>query len=573
MLAFLIVQKKKNISNNNNGELGGQANDKGGTAKKEEAVPAEIAEVDAKGRDEVKNDETSPSETDKAERHESSDPSATLEDKSPSDSAPDQTATAEPAVSATPTGSAEAAAASRPREGGTNITQTASFDSDKNVMSMSDDTASTRSESSKPEENDSNGETKANNDFSVSRVHGVGTVVVAPSATEGPSQSGGPNGNDKGEARNRGDSSAGDDANNDDWETVEVKGRSNRKKGGRASGQSNNGHSQNGGNKSKSTRTSASRKRVANRKMAKDILSSVLDSVDEEVKRKQQLKARSAKTSTPQKPAWQVPRTIGQVNGANKEPPSGTLRDVVVGNQAGNQQRKGTQGSQKNSTTKQPGNASSKTVEKGDSSSLGKRVKGQTAVGADQNTASTVPETVSAVSDARRMQASSDRDITRSDWSSGGDSDEARKQDHPSKKANSAKDASPAPPLPTLLSPGNANSSSSSVASSLEAPHANHGHHHTPANENDVGYHLLDVCNRLTRDMDVFMGRRAAALGTRRKERGALLAALQECVSVSYIISLSFKVYCEPFFSHGFRALLGVRYVTFDSRFGMGIHM
>jgi hypothetical protein len=99
------------------------------------------------------------------------------------------------------------------------------------------------------------------------------------------------------------------------------------------------------------------------------------------------------------------------------------------------------------------------------------------------------------------------------------------------------KETSQIPPLPALLGPGNTNSASSSVASSLEAPHTRHIHHHfSTANENDVGYHLLDVCDRLSHDMDVFMGRRALALGIRRRERGALLAALQDTASVSVFV-------------------------------------
>ena len=89
------------------------------------------------------------------------------------------------------------------------------------------------------------------------------------------------------------------------------------------------------------------------------------------------------------------------------------------------------------------------------------------------------------------------------------------------------------PPLPTLLSPANANSASSSVASSLEAPPRGRTHHHsdTVKDVNDVGYHLLDVCDRLSRDMSLFMSRRALALNARRRERGAILSALQSSVA------------------------------------------
>ena len=110
---------------------------------------------------------------------------------------------------------------------------------------------------------------------------------------------------------------------------------------------------------------------------------------------------------------------------------------------------------------------------------------------ADQNTAQTIPESLSGVSSA---------------------------------------------PVQTLVGPGNNNSASSSVASSLEAPHATRHkphHHHDSYKEDDVGYHLLKVCDRLSADMSTFMRRRSSALVVRRRERAVLLAALQETVQVS----------------------------------------
>lgn len=164
--------------------------------------------------------------------------------------------------------------------------------------------------------------------------------------------------------------------------------------------------------------------------------------------------------------------------------------------------------------------------------------------GADQRTATTIPETVSAVSESRRVQPIAGREIVRSD-SSSCESDENPPKDRFLTQTNADTAASPAPPLPTLLSPGNTNSASSSVASSLEAPHASHSHRHSSStNENDVGYHLLDVCDRLTRDMHVFMARRAAALFQRRRERGFLLAALQNSVSVRIFIFCSHRQNC-----------------------------
>ncbi len=136
---------------------------------------------------------------------------------------------------------------------------------------------------------------------------------------------------------------------------------------------------------------------------------------------------------------------------------------------------------------------------------LSKQISARSSV-ADQNTAQTIPESLSGVSTA---------------------------------------------PVQTLVGPGNNNSASSSVASSLEAPHATRHkprQHHDSCREDDVGYHLLKVCERLSSDMNTFMRRRSAALEVRRSERGALLAALQDTVQVSfpfilalYFASLNFR--------------------------------
>ncbi len=102
-------------------------------------------------------------------------------------------------------------------------------------------------------------------------------------------------------------------------------------------------------------------------------------------------------------------------------------------------------------------------------------------------------------------------------------------------------DGSP-PPLATLLGPGASYSASSSVASSLEAPHssANRFRHQASTNntEDDVGYHLLNVCAQLSEEINTFMSRRALALDVRRKERNAVLNALGDTLTVSHIISL-----------------------------------
>ena len=96
--------------------------------------------------------------------------------------------------------------------------------------------------------------------------------------------------------------------------------------------------------------------------------------------------------------------------------------------------------------------------------------------------------------------------------------------------AQPPQDTSPKPPLPIC----NTVSASSSVASSLEAPHATR---HRPRGrshelkEDDVGYHLVKLCDKLSDEMAVFMERRAMALSIRRTERNALLGALQDAAS------------------------------------------
>ena len=87
--------------------------------------------------------------------------------------------------------------------------------------------------------------------------------------------------------------------------------------------------------------------------------------------------------------------------------------------------------------------------------------------------------------------------------------------------ATATDDSNVPPPLDTLLGPGNSYSASSSVASSLDAPHG-------ARPEDDVGYHLLNVCGQLSEEINTFMSRRSLALDVRRRERSAVLGALQD---------------------------------------------
>ena len=424
----------------------------------------------------------------------------------------------------------------------------------------------------------------------VARVEGVGTTCVV---VEQPQQDE-PHDGASSKAKKEAPTSESIEATKDDhstWETVEVRSRGNRKKGsdrngnGRFSSQqsygsnnSSNGQYGSGSKKSKAARTSATRKRNANRKVVREILSSVLDSVDEEVRRRRQARRDSTRPVVGNKWAAAVARNSGSVarNSSDREPSvkkeATTMRDVLVGRQSGNaskpqpsapsqfaqrlhpdrgRQRSEVKNDGKHSGDGRHGNEQRKARENSEKASpgVGARSSGH-AVSADQNTAPTVPETLSAVSasslntdafrglDSRRNLPVRGSVAARSD-SSSGESAEVLKPLQ-SSTSQPGKEGSPPPPLPTLLSPGNANSATSSVASSLDAPHAVHHHHHhcfANDNENDVGYHLLDVCDRLTREMDVFMNRRTHALNIRRSERGAVLVALQECLSVRSNVS------------------------------------
>ena len=153
--------------------------------------------------------------------------------------------------------------------------------------------------------------------------------------------------------------------------------------------------------------------------------------------------------------------------------------------------------------------------------------KGKSVPTADQNTAPTYQETVSA--SATKL---SQTEPNKSD-SSSGDTDEAPQNREREAATTDKETSSSGPPLVTFVSPENVNSATSSVASSLEVPHTSRRHHHslsTPDTE-DVGCHLLDVCDRLSRDMSLFMKSREQTVNVRRRERGAVLVALQNSLS------------------------------------------
>jgi hypothetical protein len=365
-------------------------------------------------------------------------------------------------------------------------------------------------------------------------------------------------------------------ADDDEWETVEVKTRGrNRNKAFDCRGQSHNAWYNNQGNsgrKVKEKRTSQSRKRNAYRKIAREILSSILDSVEVEVQRRQKTVANQgeAESLEQKKRAVKSEATLTSLKSSHSSGKPLTMRDIVLGKHS-NAEKK-----ESESTTNNPvvyagavrsGRPSSESISTGGSTEVKTKGTQTTPPSLDQGTAPTFPETLSGASANTQSslateevdnvfdkvgQANRGDIVLADDSSSSVDAEDEPGPGASKAAASSENDSSPPPPLPTLLGPGNANSATSSVASSLEAPHASsHRHHHSSSgNANDVGYHLLDVCDRLSRDMNVFMTRRAAALSARRLERGALLAALQETVSVSDRIFSDFCLFVFPRLTH-----------------------
>jgi len=361
----------------------------------------------------------------------------------------------------------------------------------------------------------------------------------------------------------------------DAWETVGNRARDKRKKTAPSSGRSlNTGSSFNSSSaaefrKPRAARTVVLRKKSSNRKMARDVVNSVLDSVDDEARKRQHQQHRhqllqttlrktvTAAASPSEVNPWKIGPPVARANVFSEQSTASsiepavkketTLRDIVLGRHKST----GRKAPENTGSPSSPAAARRNVVQCSDgmkSSDAQKeplsprknaRLKGHAGTAADQNTAPTYQETVSAVSTFSNLPVTSKgspastEDRSSKNEPSTVDTDEApqnrARADVPQCQGYSA----PAPPLPTLLSPGNANSANSSVASSLEVPHTSRRHHHHNAtvDVNDVGYHLLDVCDRLSRDMSLFMSKRALALKSRRKERGALLAALQDSVA------------------------------------------
>lgn len=344
-----------------------------------------------------------------------------------------------------------------------------------------------------------------------------------------------------------------DNDNSDAWETVEHKGgRGNIKNKNSARPSSKNGTEQqavsspSGGRKK--GKSKSHRQRTARRKLkdVKEYLYSVYDTVGDKVSEK-------CTDSVPDR----MMNRISDLNGSMpRNSRAASLRDVVVGNLP----------------TYKPLKLKPPTVQSTPTLSIQKPLVSRTNKDgvtttslksgkktADQSTAPTLPETLSGISAATHSSSNTEvveqltstlekrvanketqvdehiskptnvnseniRDELTSNASTGAG-------EEPASRCTATISKSSAPPVQTLIG-GNTNSTTSSVASSLEAPHRTRrsARRHSPDCKEDVGYHLLKVCERLSIDINTFMGRRASALDIRRRERSALLGALQDTV-------------------------------------------
>jgi len=316
-----------------------------------------------------------------------------------------------------------------------------------------------------------------------------------------------------------------DSQNDESWSKVENKSRGSRARNAQKQtieNSTNISSTQSKSGKVKSGRSSASRKRVAHRRIVKDVLSTIFQGVEEEISRRRKLEMRAMHEERRRK---EEKKKESFVVKSGERPAS--LRDVLIRNGATPTMGK------KLSINSNAGPVSA-TLQNRIRESVNKDSERQCTKtskpplrhhkhkNADQNTAPTLSETLSGVSATSHSNnsAATAEDQQQETISNDSCDDQPVKND------------SVSPPLPTLLSGvRNTHSASSSVASSLEA----HGSSEQNVNEkeSDVGYHLLSFCARLSTDMTTFMGRRSCALDIRRRERGALLGALQDIASVS----------------------------------------
>eukprot|EP00751_Fragilariopsis_kerguelensis_P007318 CAMPEP_0170802994 /NCGR_PEP_ID=MMETSP0733-20121128/29704_1 /TAXON_ID=186038 /ORGANISM="Fragilariopsis kerguelensis, Strain L26-C5" /LENGTH=1914 /DNA_ID=CAMNT_0011156487 /DNA_START=257 /DNA_END=6001 /DNA_ORIENTATION=+ len=369
----------------------------------------------------------------------------------------------------------------------------------------------------------------------------------------------------KNEGRMGYESSHKADDQEDQWETVEARPRGRKRipeKGGNFNTGNTNGQ-QNANCKKKASRASKrDRNKFLGRRIVKDISGGALDVVgDDQLQRRSHfsrekthtrrnqmtLSSTNSKSEVPAKKSSTA--TLPQ-NSKIQQKKGGFIRDVLVGVKGSSCK----QHSQKTKLAKAAPFSYSeraKSLIKLDSNEPLTNISGRNrfkknenssqitgtkaskstrTLPADQNTIPTIASTNSAFTSSITNVTQRKSGIVRRSDSSTTESIQAPK---PKDSAlDPVKYASPPPPLPTLLSPGNNNSTSSSVASSLDAPHSGHHGNASRQSENDVGCHLLDVCDRLSNEISEFMKRREAALAIRRHERGLVLIALEKTLGL-----------------------------------------
>jgi hypothetical protein len=362
----------------------------------------------------------------------------------------------------------------------------------------------------------------------------------------------------------------------DKWETVEIRPRGRKKisdKGNstRLGSQHNGNNSSTNGLKKKNPRTKETRAKTKTRKMVREILGGVLDAVEEKVRRKRTLSRDQTNIRRNQTSFASVKSntllsiknssTSAMSLSSNTQQKSGSsLRDILVRGKANNHNQ---QSKNPNTTKSSPfsyserarslmasdSNEDKKNIPRRKNekpshitgSKTAKALKAARALPADQSTIPTIASTNSAFTPSVTNVTSRKPGVALSSDSSECESAEAQKLKYT--PSDPVKFTSPSPPLPTLLSPENNNSTSSSVASSLDAPHAGHHGNKSRQSENDVGCHLLDVCDKLSSEIAVFMKRREDALTIRRHERGLVLAALEKTLGLIWPGKPSVEMY------------------------------
>ena len=351
------------------------------------------------------------------------------------------------------------------------------------------------------------------------------------------------------------------DNTDDGWETVESKKGKEKKSassGKGAGGRANHANSQNASGSSRKNK-GKSKNRNRNRQKEKEQAKANLDSLERGIAK------RGANTTK----ALMEERNRGQATNNNHKNynlrpattsapvnKSSTIKDAVMNNlptrlQSGESLHTG-------SLSKITGQTNA-SIRFRREDTIKSSLNNKKGLSVDQNTASTVQETVSATSRSFPHVDQASKLATKKIKSGPKCSNDAARNAATEMKGNSSGSStldgtnrsrtpstrkSSAPPLQTLVGPGNLNSADSSVASSLEAPHARYcSHKHNSSKEDDIGYHLLKVCERLSDDMCAFMTRRALALSSRRRERGALLASLQVTVQNIWVRGCHVEMY------------------------------